>query len=583
MPIPDKKEPIQQAKEEDSEVIFPLEESFSPAREPHSNRVTTTTSVASDDTNPSVGSQSDDAQSRSTDESSVDDESPQQSRNSFIEIPSDSTNKIILNVSDFGSNNPFINTLVSQAVSTSAPTSSSFIKTENSLGTCNSQSLLFSEIGSSVVEAATPENTRASKLTRNTLDSVTENGPLSENAYSLDSDSATSDAVGSQHKSINASSPIANRSRANTTSRYNYSLSRKPEDEVPSEVIYYRGAIECPICFLFYPKYLNLTRCCAQPICTECFVQIKRLDPHPPHDDHEDNDSNTPSSITPSESGSATSSSPVEPLLVSEPACCPYCMLPDFGVTFTSCHFRSGLEPSNGFKKMTPLSPEERSDKRSSVSSVGKNSSTSLEAADSTAASSTNLSKRRGSIPANAPGVITIDMIRPDWSLKLAAARARTARKSAQATAFHTSAFLMNGQREGSGSRRNRSGTSERRNRGSSNENSSTSGIFHTQTRGTRHRFRSLIDEAEAPASTNVYTRETLNEREAQEEQIRTEHLEDIMMREAIRLSLLDEEHRKAQEEEEKKRQKEESQASGSGGSISKALQTNREMNLIDL
>lgn len=34
--------------------------------------------------------------------------------------------------------------------------------------------------------------------------------------------------------------------------------------------------IECPICFLWYPENINYCRCCHQPICTECFVEIKR-------------------------------------------------------------------------------------------------------------------------------------------------------------------------------------------------------------------------------------------------------------------------------------------------------------------
>ncbi|KAJ2896305.1 SNF1-interacting protein, partial [Coemansia aciculifera] len=37
-----------------------------------------------------------------------------------------------------------------------------------------------------------------------------------------------------------------------------------------------RRYIECPICFLYYPQNTNYTRCCHKPICTECFVQIKR-------------------------------------------------------------------------------------------------------------------------------------------------------------------------------------------------------------------------------------------------------------------------------------------------------------------
>lgn len=48
------------------------------------------------------------------------------------------------------------------------------------------------------------------------------------------------------------------------------------------EAFLYKNAAECPICFMFYPPYLNKTRCCDQPICSECFVQIKRPDPHPP-------------------------------------------------------------------------------------------------------------------------------------------------------------------------------------------------------------------------------------------------------------------------------------------------------------
>jgi hypothetical protein len=53
-----------------------------------------------------------------------------------------------------------------------------------------------------------------------------------------------------------------------------------------------------------YPSPLNKTRCCSQPICTECFVQIKRADP---------NHTNPPSS---------------------DPAACPYCQETNFGVIY---------------------------------------------------------------------------------------------------------------------------------------------------------------------------------------------------------------------------------------------------------
>eukprot|EP00698_Gefionella_okellyi_P017351 TRINITY_DN5058_c0_g1_i1.p1 TRINITY_DN5058_c0_g1~~TRINITY_DN5058_c0_g1_i1.p1 ORF type:complete len:474 (-),score=106.17 TRINITY_DN5058_c0_g1_i1:156-1577(-) len=33
---------------------------------------------------------------------------------------------------------------------------------------------------------------------------------------------------------------------------------------------------ECPICFLFYPGGLNRSNCCKKPICTECYLQIKK-------------------------------------------------------------------------------------------------------------------------------------------------------------------------------------------------------------------------------------------------------------------------------------------------------------------
>ncbi|MGB1598478.1 MAG: hypothetical protein ACPIOQ_37330 [Promethearchaeia archaeon] len=33
---------------------------------------------------------------------------------------------------------------------------------------------------------------------------------------------------------------------------------------------------ECPICFLWYPGGLNRSKCCKQPICTECYLQFKK-------------------------------------------------------------------------------------------------------------------------------------------------------------------------------------------------------------------------------------------------------------------------------------------------------------------
>ncbi|KAM3584139.1 SNF1-interacting protein [Umbelopsis sp. WA50703] len=40
----------------------------------------------------------------------------------------------------------------------------------------------------------------------------------------------------------------------------------------------YKDAVECPICFLYYPPNINYASCCHQPICTECFVHIRAPD-----------------------------------------------------------------------------------------------------------------------------------------------------------------------------------------------------------------------------------------------------------------------------------------------------------------
>jgi hypothetical protein len=85
----------------------------------------------------------------------------------------------------------------------------------------------------------------------------------------------------------------------------------------PIEVNLYKDASECPICFLYYPPYLNRTRCCDQPICSECFVQIKRPDPHIP--EHGEPDSNAPDAANDSQGTEQEDGQ-----LVSEPSACPF-------------------------------------------------------------------------------------------------------------------------------------------------------------------------------------------------------------------------------------------------------------------
>ncbi|CAO3592713.1 unnamed protein product [Absidia cylindrospora] len=46
--------------------------------------------------------------------------------------------------------------------------------------------------------------------------------------------------------------------------------------ETVQKYVLYKDTVECPICFLFYPPFINHTRCCDKLICTDCFLQLKR-------------------------------------------------------------------------------------------------------------------------------------------------------------------------------------------------------------------------------------------------------------------------------------------------------------------
>ncbi|CAG8460422.1 9536_t:CDS:2, partial [Cetraspora pellucida] len=131
----------------------------------------------------------------------------------------------------------------------------------------------------------------------------------------------------------------------------------------------YKGAVECPICFLYYPRNINYSRCCDQPICTECFVQIKRP-----------------------ESGSlgANNSSAV----------CPYCVEPNFGVYYKSPPFSAGI----GSENMPVAIPNPNIPPSTSPSS-------SPSVPDGKA--------QRRSISHKDTDVVTTDQIRPDWAARV--------------------------------------------------------------------------------------------------------------------------------------------------------------------
>lgn len=309
----------------------------------------------------------------------------------------------------------------------------------------------------------------------------------------------------------------------------------------PIEAYLYKDASECPICFMYYPPYLNKTRCCDQPICSECFVQIKRPDPHPPEHDQ-------PGQQRPPEEEAEQ--------LVSEVAACPFCVTPEFGVSYEPPPFKRGLAYAN---QRNPLS-NPTSAMSSSTSLAGGNR------------------RRATSLSASAPQVITTDRVRPDWAKKLADARAHALRRSAAATALHNAAYVLGNQTEISA---RGLPTLGRRRRTLMFDSPGGSG---TATPGSTDRL--MISpyghvlrrrgEGGEDGSGDLYPDRSSSRR------TRVDDLEDLMMMEAIRLSLAAEEDRKRKDEKDakkdaKKRAKEEkkeakaaekaARKAGSGGS----------------
>ncbi|KAI4140111.1 MAG: hypothetical protein LQ341_003962 [Variospora aurantia] len=199
------------------------------------------------------------------------------------------------------------------------------------------------------------------------------------------------------------------------------------------EVFLYKDTFECPICLIYYPVFGNKTRCCDQWICSECFVQIKRPNPHPP--EHVDPSLPPPLPAESEEPGE-------EGELVSEPAMCPFCKQAEFGITYEPPPFRRGLAYVN------QLSSQQIGKSRSAMSS-----STSLSSGLSGGQLSPTTGSRRRAVSLSATDglVITTDKIRPDWHHKLMSARAHASRRSAAATALHTAAYMMGDRGDGDG------------------------------------------------------------------------------------------------------------------------------------
>ncbi|KAG6888488.1 hypothetical protein C0995_007914 [Termitomyces sp. Mi166 len=238
------------------------------------------------------------------------------------------------------------------------------------------------------------------------------------------------------------------------------------------EAAVYRGAVECPICFLYYPPNINHSRCCDQAICTECFIQIKRSEPTATH-------------------------------LVSEPAACPYCVQENFGVVYRPPPWRAGIGSENSLFAESSRQQQ------------------------STAPSSYPTHKRRQkSFGADSPEVVTTDQIRPDWEAKLAAVRAAVARRANRRIVMRQV-----------GDRLIPVGVTSGRVHALSPEEAQTEGVDNGGSRRSRRR------------------QQTQNQNFEQFMGLAGQDLEELMIMEAMRLSMIDHEEHQRKEAEEKRKQ----------------------------
>ncbi|WWC69535.1 uncharacterized protein I206_103477 [Kwoniella pini CBS 10737] len=168
------------------------------------------------------------------------------------------------------------------------------------------------------------------------------------------------------------------------------------EERVKREKKAYRCAVECPICFLNYPPNINTSRCCQQPVCTECFVQIKRSEATLTH-------------------------------LESDPACCPFCMETDFGVIYERPI--TPMDSSSSVALATSPGSEADASTFSQALSLGSEAELSVGPGMNPKMKET---VRRKSVSSKAQEVVTIDEIRPDWENKLNAVKAAAARKASR-------------------------------------------------------------------------------------------------------------------------------------------------------
>lgn len=225
---------------------------------------------------------------------------------------------------------------------------------------------------------------------------------------------------------------------------------------------------------------------------------------------------------------------------MSEPAACPYCTQTEFGVTYEPPPFRRGLvyngQAGNHLGSATSAMSSTTSLNSPTSVGTGRRRATSLAVTDKT--------------------VITTDMVRPDWAKKLADAKAHTLRRAAAATALHNAAYMMGNLPQGE----SRFGIGRRR-RLFTTDSGGSSG------NGTPRR------EGESSSGQPGSSGDLFPNRISSRRGNRLEDLEELMMMEAIRLSLAAEEERKKKDEKEaaKEAKKEEKKKAKENKKVAKA------------
>lgn len=165
--------------------------------------------------------------------------------------------------------------------------------------------------------------------------------------------------------------------------------------------------------------------------------------------------------------------------------------------------------------------------------------------------------RRTTSLSVHDTSVITTDKIRPDWAQKLASAKAHAARRSAAATALHAAAYLM-GNPDGRGfsafGRRSRMTNS----RVMAGEGSSADGGLLSLASLTgigAATERAGVAGTRGDASSNPHSDQDREDTARSGRRARMEDLEEMMMMEAIRLSLVSEDDRRKKDDKEAKKE----------------------------